>query len=206
MSFPSIMVNLWSPAHYTPPDLEIKEITETSTSASYLGLLLSVIEGTLHWQNYTWVSSLWCLHLANNKIRHSLLFVWWFDIQREATHEKALTLKKWRSTFKSFMVDTMIWNNITIFLLHSFGVTLFSVDVCYIHRIWSHWIWLIILLIPRRLLAWPHHVKFTLSRYVSTSLGFPRVCVVLSVTFIPGLVPWIWTNGVLLTGGNGLLL
>ena len=36
--------------------------------------------------------------------------------------------------------------------------------------------------------AWPHQVKFTLPRHLFTHLGFPSVRVVLSITFIPGIV------------------
>ena len=39
----------------------------------------------LHLQQYTRVSTLWCLYLVTYKIRQSLFFVMWFYRQREAT-------------------------------------------------------------------------------------------------------------------------
>ena len=77
-----------------PPELEIKETTETSASASYLDLLLSVTDGTFSTKlydkrdnfdfrivNFPFIcsnipeSSLWCLYITTYKIRQSLLFV-----------------------------------------------------------------------------------------------------------------------------------
>ena len=36
--------------------------------------------------------------------------------------------------------------------------------------------------------AWPHQLKFTLPGHILTHLGFPSVRVILSVTFIPGVI------------------
>ena len=86
------------------------------------------------------------------KICQSLLFVWWFYTQRDVAKpvDQDYMLENWTSTFESFMVDTMIWYNIMILPFQNFGMTQSSVDVCYIHRILPHRLWLVILLIPRR--------------------------------------------------------
>ena len=49
---------------------------------------------------------LWCLHLATCKIRHSLLFVWWFYRQSGLLTKKLVdqgyTLEKLKTYFKKF--------------------------------------------------------------------------------------------------------
>ena len=65
----------------------------------------------------------------------------------------------------------------------SFCVTQSSVDVYYIPRIWPHRIWLVILFIPRRVRGHNRWSLLFLGTY-SHTLGFPSVCVVLSVTSI----------------------
>ena len=86
------------------------------------------------------------------------------------------------------MVDTMNSYNITILRdpLSQFCLTYVSVDMRYIQRIWPHRIWLVILLIPRRMRG--HNMWNTLPRHIFTHLAFPSVRVVFSVTFIPGFV------------------
>ena len=90
-----------------------------------------------------------------------------------------------RCTFESFMVDTMIYYNITIFPFHS--VTQSSADVCYIHRILSYRVWLIILLISWRVRNYSR-LSFVLPGTCSHTWVSLNVRVFLSETFIPGFV------------------
>ena len=121
MSFPSILVHFmitYAPLIKLYPLSWKSKTTETSTSASYIDLLFSVTDGTLLTKlydkhdyfefriiNFPYNCSLWCLHLGTTQIRHigSLLFVWWFYRQREATKklvDQGYTLEK--STSRKF--------------------------------------------------------------------------------------------------------
>ena len=68
-----------------------------------------------------------------------------------------------------------------------FTVTLSSIDVCYMRRIWPRRVWLVILWIPRRVHGHSRRCLLFLGTYSHTWV-FPGVRVVLSVTFILGFV------------------
>ena len=80
------------------------------------------------------------------------------------------------------------WHVTTLQQFRSFCVTQSSVDVCYIHRIWPHRVWLVILSIPRQVRS---HSKWILlfQGTFSHSLVFPSVQVVLNVMLMDW---WSW--------------
>ena len=119
-----------------PADLEIKDTTESTTSASYLDLLLSIgRDGQLHTfiydkrddfnfhiTNFPFMSSnniifagLWRFYLSTYTIRPDLLIVWMFYSEGQATFQQATQRGIPRGTLEiviqdpgNFMVDTGI--------------------------------------------------------------------------------------------------
>ena len=95
-----------------------------------------------------------------------------------------------RYTFESFMVGTMIYYNTPL------SQFLCDLVICwcviYIHRIWPHRIWLVILLIPRRVRGHSRRGLLFPGIYSYTWV-FPSVSVVLSVTLFSAL-SCLWTD------------
>ena len=121
----------------------------------------------------------------NFKIRQRLLIVWLFYRYTDGNLLiKIVRLKYWSSTLESFMVEATIFKNIEITPFYSFCVTWYFVDVCYTHHIWPHRIWLVILLIRRRI---RDHSRWSLL-FPDTHLGISRV----------SLLSWVLHGGMVL--------
>ena len=130
-------------------------------------------------QQYTRVSSLWCLHIATYKMRQSLLFVCWFYIQREATHQKAC----WSGLYAIYFRKCYGRYNDLVHYKTPLSHILCDLVLCWF-----------VLQIPDLILpdmtgytldstadVWPHQDKFILPRHLFSHLGFRD----LSVTFNP---------------------
>ena len=101
-------------------------------------------------------------------------FIDWGRLLTRILVHQGCTLENWRSTFESFMIDTIIYMydnyNITIISFRSFCVA-YSSDVCYIHRIW------LIFLVPRQVHGHSRQSLLFLGTYSHTWV-FPSVRVV----------------------------